>query len=119
MMLGFFFLGRIDAAPIGVDAGGKFVANGVLLLFCGTATYYSFPFPENAKYKKVHIFRYAPLPQDLHIVSNWSGTHEVQTWVFHQPEYLEQLEKAVKEADMKMTRITPVGSRLFPNDWVV
>ncbi|KAL5981196.1 hypothetical protein ACLOJK_029117 [Asimina triloba] len=63
------------------------------LLGCGAATYYSFPFPEDTKHKKFVPFRYAPLPNDLHTVSNWSGTHEVQTRVFLQPEKLEELEK--------------------------
>ncbi|KAJ7972155.1 L-galactono-1,4-lactone dehydrogenase [Quillaja saponaria] len=93
----------------------KYLGYGALLLFCGAATYYSFPFPENAKHKKAQIFRYAPLPEDLHTVSNWSGTHEVQTRNFYQPENLEQLEKVVKEANEKKTRIRPVGSGLSPN----
>ncbi|KAL5546478.1 hypothetical protein UlMin_006165 [Ulmus minor] len=93
----------------------KYLGYGALILFCGAATYYSFPFPENAKHKKAQIFRYAPLPEDLHTVSNWSGTHEVQTRVFHQPENLEQLENVVKEANSKKTRIRPVGSGLSPN----
>lgn len=86
-----------------------------LLLFCGAATYYSFPFPENAKHKKAQIFRYAPLPEDLHTISNWSGTHQVETRNFHQPESLEELEKVVKEAHDRKTRIRPVGSGLSPN----
>ncbi|PON67430.1 Galactonolactone dehydrogenase [Trema orientale] len=93
----------------------KYLGYGALILFCGAATYYSFPFSQNAKHKKAQIFRYAPLPEDLHTVSNWSGTHEVQTRVFHQPENLEQLEKVVKEAHEKKTRIRPVGSGLSPN----
>ncbi|KAJ7976684.1 L-galactono-1,4-lactone dehydrogenase [Quillaja saponaria] len=93
----------------------KYLGYGSLLLFCGAGTYYSFPFSENAKHKKAQIFRYAPLPEDLHTVSNWSGTHEVQTRNFHQPENLEELEKVVKEANEKKTRIRPVGSGLSPN----
>ncbi|XP_062166700.1 L-galactono-1,4-lactone dehydrogenase, mitochondrial [Alnus glutinosa] len=93
----------------------KYVGYAALVLFCGAATYYSFPFPENAKHKKAQIFRYAPLPEDLHTVSNWSGTHEVQTRVFHQPENLQQLENVVKEAHDKKARIRPVGSGLSPN----
>uniref|UniRef100_A0A9X9ZA20 L-galactono-1,4-lactone dehydrogenase n=1 Tax=Myrciaria dubia TaxID=468946 RepID=A0A9X9ZA20_9MYRT len=58
---------------------------------------------------------YAPLPEDLHTVSNWSGTHEVQTRVFHQPESLAQLEEVVREANAKKARIRPVGSGLSPN----
>ncbi|CAI0439822.1 unnamed protein product, partial [Linum tenue] len=69
----------------------------------------------NAKHKKAQLFRYAPLPEDLHTVSNWSGTHEVQTRNFHQPETLEELEKLMKDADEKKARIRPVGSGLSPN----
>ncbi|XP_062007519.1 L-galactono-1,4-lactone dehydrogenase, mitochondrial [Rosa rugosa] len=93
----------------------KYMGYTALVLFCGAATYYSFPFPENAKHKKAQIFRYAPLPEELHTVSNWSGTHEVQTRVFHQPETLEELEKVVKEANENKYRIRPVGSGLSPN----
>ncbi|KAG4982753.1 hypothetical protein JHK82_027613 [Glycine max] len=73
----------------------KYAGYAALLLFCGGATYYTFPLPDDAKHKKAQIFRYAPLPEDLHTVSNWSGTHEVQTRNFLQPE--------------------PVGSGLSPN----
>ncbi|XP_075638276.1 L-galactono-1,4-lactone dehydrogenase, mitochondrial [Castanea sativa] len=93
----------------------KYLGYTALVFFCGVATYYSFPFPENAKHKKAQFFRYAPLPDDLHTVSNWSGTHEVQTRVFHQPENLQQLENVVKEAHKAKTRIRPVGSGLSPN----
>nr|AAT67210.1 mitochondrial L-galactono-1,4-lactone dehydrogenase [Rosa roxburghii] len=93
----------------------KYMGYTALVSFCGAATYYSFPFPENAKHKKAQIFRYAPLPEELHTVSNWSGTHEVQTRVFHQPETLEELEKVVKEANENKYRIRPVGSGLSPN----
>ncbi|CAL0299318.1 unnamed protein product [Lupinus luteus] len=93
----------------------KYIGYAALLFFCGAGTYYSYPLPENAKHKKAQIFRYAPLPEDLHTVSNWSGTHEVQTRNFHQPEDLEQLENVVREAHEKKTRIRPVGSGLSPN----
>ncbi|XP_030453082.2 L-galactono-1,4-lactone dehydrogenase, mitochondrial isoform X1 [Syzygium oleosum] len=93
----------------------KYLGYAALVLFCGAGTYYSFPFPDNAKHKKAQLFRYAPLPEDLHTVSNWSGTHEVQTRFFHQPESLAQLEGVVQEADAKRARIRPVGSGLSPN----
>ncbi|KDP26223.1 hypothetical protein JCGZ_22469 [Jatropha curcas] len=93
----------------------KYLGYTALLLFCGAATYYSFPFSESAKHKKAQIFRYAPLPEDLHTVSNWSGTHEVQTRAFHQPENLKQLEDLVKESNEKKAKIRPVGSGLSPN----
>ncbi|KAG5555826.1 hypothetical protein RHGRI_006466 [Rhododendron griersonianum] len=93
----------------------KYLGYAALLLGCGIATYYSFPFPENAKHKKAHLFRYAPLPDDLHTVSNWSGTHEVQTRVFLQPESLPELEAIVRDANQKKQKIRPVGSGLSPN----
>uniref|UniRef100_A0A2P2JIB1 L-galactono-1 4-lactone dehydrogenase isoform X2 n=1 Tax=Rhizophora mucronata TaxID=61149 RepID=A0A2P2JIB1_RHIMU len=93
----------------------KYLGYGALLLFSGAATYYSFPFSETAEHKKAQIFRYAPLPEDLHTVSNWSGTHEVQTSSFHQPENLEQLEELVRESNENGAKIRPVGSGLSPN----
>ncbi|KAL5745509.1 hypothetical protein ACOSP7_026655 [Xanthoceras sorbifolium] len=93
----------------------KYVGYTALLAFCGAATYYSFPFSENAKHKKAQIFRYAPLPEDLHTVSNWSGTHEVQTRNFHQPETILDLEKLVKDSNAQRAKIRPVGSGLSPN----
>ncbi|KAK4412885.1 L-galactono-1,4-lactone dehydrogenase, mitochondrial [Sesamum alatum] len=93
----------------------KYIGYSILLLGCGAATYYSFPFPENAKHKKAQLFRYAPLPPDLHTVSNWSGTHEVQTRTFVQPETISELEAVVKECNEKKQKIRPVGSGLSPN----
>ncbi|GLT41328.1 hypothetical protein SLA2020_154010 [Shorea laevis] len=93
----------------------KYLGYTALLLFCGAATYYSFPFAENAKHKKAQIFRYAPLPEDLHTVSNWSGTHEVQTRHFHQAENLQQLEELVRQSNEKRMKIRPVGSGLSTN----
>nr|ALM02643.1 L-galactono-1,4-lactone dehydrogenase [Lycium barbarum] len=93
----------------------KYIGYTLLLLGCGAATYYSFPFPENAIHKKAQLFRYAPLPDDLHTVSNWSGTHEVQTRAFLQPESMEELEGIVKDANVKKQKIRPVGSGLSPN----
>lgn len=103
-------------SPLPSDAEiRKYLGYTALLVLCGAATYYSFPFSEDAKHKKAQIFRYAPLPEDLHTVSNWSGTHEVQTRNFHQPESVEELEKLVKEANEKRATIRPVGSGLSPN----
>ncbi|XWS65353.1 hypothetical protein CRYUN_Cryun05aG0105500 [Craigia yunnanensis] len=93
----------------------KYLGYTALLIFCGAATYYSFPFSDNAKHKKAQIFRYAPLPDDLHSISNWSGTHEVQTRHFYQPENLQQLEELVKESNVKRAKVRPVGSGLSPN----
>ncbi|KAL6987246.1 L-galactonolactone dehydrogenase [Sarracenia purpurea var. burkii] len=93
----------------------KYLGYSALLLGCGVATYYSFPFSENAKHKKAQLFRYAPLPEDLHTVSNWSGTHEVQTRVFFQPETQQELEAIVRDANEKKMKIRPVGSGLSPN----
>ncbi|KAG6488250.1 L-galactono-1,4-lactone dehydrogenase, mitochondrial-like [Zingiber officinale] len=93
----------------------KYAGYFVLLLGCGVATYYSFPLPEDAKHKKAQLFRYAPLPEDLHTVSNWSGTHEVHTRNFHQPETLAALENVVRDSHEKRHRIRPIGSGLSPN----
>lgn len=93
----------------------KYLGYGALLLGSAAATYYSFPLPENARHKKAQLFRYAPLPDDLHTISNWSGTHEVHTRTFLQPESLADLEAAVKDADAKKQKIRPVGSGLSPN----
>ncbi|XP_044493899.1 L-galactono-1,4-lactone dehydrogenase, mitochondrial isoform X2 [Mangifera indica] len=93
----------------------KYLGYAALLLFSGAATYYSFPFSDSAKHKKAQLFRYAPLPEDLQTVSNWSGTHEVQTRNFHQPENIQELENLVKESNEKRAKIRPVGSGLSPN----
>ncbi|KAJ8433158.1 hypothetical protein Cgig2_007122 [Carnegiea gigantea] len=93
----------------------KYIGYSFLLLGCGVATYYSFPFPEDAKHKKAQLFKYAPLPEDLHTVSNWSGTHEVHTRNFFQPESVSDLERIVKDAHQKGQKIRPVGSGLSPN----
>ncbi|XP_021838260.1 L-galactono-1,4-lactone dehydrogenase, mitochondrial [Spinacia oleracea] len=93
----------------------KYIGYSLLLLGCGVGTYYSFPFPENAKHKKAQLFKYAPLPEDLHTISNWSGTHEVHTRNFIQPESVSDLEKLVQEAHQKSQKIRPVGSGLSPN----
>ncbi|XP_050227057.1 L-galactono-1,4-lactone dehydrogenase, mitochondrial [Mercurialis annua] len=93
----------------------KYLGYTALVIFSGAATYYSFPFSDTAKHKKAHLFRYAPLPEDLHTVSNWSGTHEVQTRAFHQPESLSQLEELVRDSNEKRVKIRPVGSGLSPN----
>nr|CDL93466.2 L-galactono-1,4-lactone dehydrogenase [Lactuca sativa] len=105
----------LSATPSTSSELRKYLGYSALLLSCAVATYYSFPFPENAKHKKAQLFRYAPIPDDLHTVVNWSGTHEVQTRVFLQPESLEELEKIVKDADEKKQKIRPVGSGLSPN----
>ena len=112
-------LRRFSASPEPASSADaetrKYAGYAALLLFCGAATYYTFPLPDDAKHKKAQIFRYAPLPEDLHTVSNWSGTHEVQTRNFLQPENVEQLERVVREAHEKRSRIRPVGSGLSPN----
>ncbi|XWS43078.1 hypothetical protein CRYUN_Cryun16bG0070500 [Craigia yunnanensis] len=90
----------------------KYLGYTALVIFCGAATYYSFPFPDNAKHKKAQIFHYAPLPEDLHTVSNWSGTHEVQTRHFHQPENLQQLEELVKDSNEKRAKVDKEKKRV-------
>ncbi|KAL8493853.1 hypothetical protein ACS0TY_024861 [Phlomoides rotata] len=93
----------------------KYLGYTLLIVTSGIITYFSFPLPENAKHKKAQLFRYAPLPPDLHNVSNWSGTHEVQTRTFLQPESISELEAVVKESNEKKQKIRPVGSGLSPN----
>eukprot|EP01018_Ginkgo_biloba_P030113 Gb_36463 [translate_table: standard] len=89
----------------------KYVAYAVLLVGCGLLTYYTFPYPD--KDKPVRKPRVS-MPEE-HTISNWSGTHEVHTRVFIQPENLEELEVIVKEANAKKHKIRPVGSGLSPN----
>lgn len=104
-----------DSSTISDAELRKYMGYAALLLSCAAATYYSFPFPENAKHKKAQMFKYAPLPDDLHTVSNWSGTHEVHTRNFVQPESVEELERVVREAHHNKHKIRPVGSGLSPN----
>ncbi|CAA2998294.1 L-galactono-1,4-lactone dehydrogenase, mitochondrial [Olea europaea subsp. europaea] len=61
------------------------------------------------------LFRYSPLPPDLHTVSNWSGNHEVQTRTFIQPETLQELESVVKDCNQNKQKRRPVWSGLSPN----
>ncbi|CAD6266583.1 unnamed protein product [Miscanthus lutarioriparius] len=49
----------------------KCAGYALLLLGCGAATYYSVPFPADELHNKAVPFRCAPLPEDLHAVSNW------------------------------------------------
>lgn len=93
----------------------KYIGYTLLFLGCGAATYYSFPLPPDAKHKQAKLFRYAPLPPDLHTISNWSGTHEVQTHTFIQPETVPELESIVQDCNEKKQKIRPVGSGLSPN----
>ncbi|XP_047048259.1 L-galactono-1,4-lactone dehydrogenase 2, mitochondrial [Lolium rigidum] len=93
----------------------KYAGYALLVLGCGAATYYSFPFPADALHKKAVPFKYAPLPDDLHTVSNWSGTHEVHTRVLLQPDSIPALEDALATAHRERRRLRPVGSGLSPN----
>jgi L-galactono-1,4-lactone dehydrogenase len=93
----------------------KYAGYALLVLGCGAATYYCFPFPADALHKKAVPFKYAPLPDDLHTVSNWSGTHEVHTRVLLQPDSIPALEDALAAAHRERRRLRPVGSGLSPN----
>ncbi|XP_044985144.1 L-galactono-1,4-lactone dehydrogenase 2, mitochondrial isoform X1 [Hordeum vulgare subsp. vulgare] len=93
----------------------KYAGYALLVLGCGAATYYSFPFPPDALHKKAVPFKYAPLPDDLHTVSNWSGTHEVHTRVLLQPDSIPALEDALATAHRERRRLRPLGSGLSPN----
>ncbi|KAK3119712.1 hypothetical protein QOZ80_9AG0674150 [Eleusine coracana subsp. coracana] len=103
-------------SPISSDAElRKYAGYALLLLGCGAATYYSFPFPADALHKKAVPFKYAPLPEDLHAVSNWSGTHEVHTRVLLQPDSIEALQDALAAAHKERRKLRPLGSGLSPN----
>jgi len=103
-------------SPVSSDADlRKYAGYALLLLGCGAATYYSFPFPADALHKKAVPFKYAPLPEDLHAVSNWSATHEVHTRVLLQPESLPALEDALATAHKERRKLRPLGSGLSPN----
>ncbi|CAO2143235.1 unnamed protein product, partial [Urochloa humidicola] len=93
----------------------KYAGYALLLLGCGAATYYSFPFPADALHKKAVPFKYAPLPEDLHAVSNWSATHEVHARVLLQPDSLPALEDALAVAHKERRKLRPLGSGLSPN----
>ncbi|KAF8664663.1 hypothetical protein HU200_054372 [Digitaria exilis] len=103
-------------SPVSSDADlRKYAGYALLLLGCGAATYYSFPFPADARHKKAVPFRYAPLPEDLHAVSNWSATHEVHARVLLQPDSLQALEDALATAHKERRKLRPLGSGLSPN----
>ncbi|KAF2909465.1 hypothetical protein DAI22_11g027800 [Oryza sativa Japonica Group] len=93
----------------------KYAGYALLLLGCGAATYYSFPLPPDALHKKAVPFKYAPLPDDLHAVSNWSATHEVHTRVLLQPDSLPALHDALAAAHGECRKLRPLGSGLSPN----
>jgi len=46
---------------------------------------------------------------------NWSGTHEVQTDQFYEPESLSELEALVRHCRLEGLSLRPVGSSLSPN----
>ena len=50
-----------------------------------------------------------------HTVVNWSGTHEVVTSQYAEPETVEELETLVAAAQSEGRAIRPVGSALSPN----
>jgi L-galactono-1,4-lactone dehydrogenase len=103
-------------SPVSSDADlRKYAGYALLLLGCGAATYYSFPFPADALHKKAVPFKYAPLPDDLHAVSNWSGTHEVHTRVLPQPDSAQALQDALAAAHKDRRKLRPLGSGLSPN----
>lgn len=81
------------------------IGNVLLVVGCGVATYYLFPTPKKP-----------PLaPEEEHVVTNWSGTHEAKTNLYIQPESLEELEAAVSVANARKQKLRPVGSGLSPN----
>ncbi|CAN6297978.1 unnamed protein product, partial [Urochloa humidicola] len=76
-----------------------------------------FPFPADADalHKRAVPFKYAPLPEDLHAVSNWSATLEVHARILLQPDSLHALEDALVAAHRERRRIRPLGSGLPHN----
>ncbi|GAB2227939.1 hypothetical protein Droror1_Dr00009768 [Drosera rotundifolia] len=92
----------------------KYIGYTILLIGCGAATYYSFPFPYT-NHKRAQFFKYAPLPDDLHTLTNWSGTHEVSTRDYFEPESLEELEGIVRRRNEEKRKVRPVGAGLSPN----
>lgn len=89
----------------------KYVGYALLLIGCGAATYYTFPYPP----PKPSDESSSTSVEEEHTVTNWSGTHEVRTRVYAQPENLAELEAMVREAHAKKIKIRPVGSGLSPN----
>eukprot|EP00250_Pteridium_aquilinum_P001741 c11954_g1_i1 orf=517-2394(-) len=83
----------------------KIIGNLLLVVGCGVATYYCFPRPPKPQVA----------PEEEHVVTNWSGTHEVKTNVYVQPESLQELEAAVSLANSHKQKLRPVGSGLSPN----
>ncbi|KAH7435458.1 hypothetical protein KP509_06G065800 [Ceratopteris richardii] len=81
------------------------VGNVLLVIGCGVATYYFFPHPPKP----------AVSPEEQHLVTNWSGTHEAKTSIYIQPESLEELETAISLAHRRRQKLRPVGSGLSPN----
>ncbi|KAL9256580.1 L-galactono-1,4-lactone dehydrogenase, mitochondrial-like protein [Drosera capensis] len=92
----------------------KYIGYTLLLIGCGAATYYSFPF-SYTNHKRAQFFKYAPLPDDLHTLTNWSGTHEVSTRDYYEPESLEELEGIVRRRNEEKRKVRPVGAGLSPN----
>uniref|UniRef100_A0A0D6R329 FAD-binding PCMH-type domain-containing protein n=1 Tax=Araucaria cunninghamii TaxID=56994 RepID=A0A0D6R329_ARACU len=88
----------------------KYAGYALLLVGCGVATYYTFPYPaEKGGGEEEGV--------QTQTVSNWSGTHEVEvdTKRYLQPESVEELERIVREAHAKGIKLRPVGSGLSPN----
>ncbi|MCO5554993.1 hypothetical protein L7F22_008532 [Adiantum nelumboides] len=94
-----------DSTPRFSSKTANVIGNVILVVVCGVATYYCFPRREKPP----------ALREDEHVVTNWSGTHEVKTNVYIQPESLEELEIAVNLANEQKQKLRPVGSGLSPN----
>ncbi|MCO5581804.1 hypothetical protein L7F22_035693 [Adiantum nelumboides] len=94
-----------DSTPRFSSKAANVIGNVILVVVCGVATYYCFPSREKPP----------ALREDEHVVTNWSGTHEVKTNVYIQPESLEELEIAVNLANEQKQKLRPVGSGLSPN----
>lgn len=90
-----------NEAPKGKGTANAAVAGG-LLASCMGLYFYS--------KAAVHVE-----PEDMHVLSNWSGTHQVKTDRMYEPETEEELLRILKEAHERGRKLRPSGNGLSPN----
>lgn len=90
-----------NEAPKGKGTANAVVAGG-LLASCMGLYFYS--------KAAVHVE-----PEDMHVLSNWSGTHQVKTDRMYEPETEEELLRILKEAHERGRKLRPSGNGLSPN----
>merc|ERR1712153_171007 len=61
---------------------------------------------------RIHCLSDDPEPT---VITNWSGTHDVSTRWYREPESIQELVQIVKAAHDQRRQIRPVGSALSPN----